>query len=96
MIELTDEQAAALRAKAATEGLTLEAWFRKLAGTENGSAAEKPLRHIADVICENMQSVPPEVMATMPEDGASRHDHYIYGWPKRDERPLFSPTRSTG
>jgi len=85
VIELTDEQAAALRAKAAAEGLTLEAWFKKLAGTENGPVAEKPPRRIADIICENMQSVPPEVMASMPKDGASQHDHYIYGWPKRDE-----------
>jgi hypothetical protein len=31
-----------------------------------------------------MQDVPPEIMAQMPTDGASQHDHYIYGWPKRD------------
>ena len=23
-------------------------------------------------------------MAAMPADGASQHDHYIYGWPKRE------------
>jgi antitoxin ChpS len=31
MIELSDEQAAALKAKAAAQGLTLEAWLQKLA-----------------------------------------------------------------
>lgn len=31
VIELPDEQAAALRAKAAAQGLSLEAWFKKLA-----------------------------------------------------------------
>ncbi len=31
-----------------------------------------------------MRKVPPEIMAGMPTDGASQHDHYIYGWPKRD------------
>jgi hypothetical protein len=36
------------------------------------------------VIADNMKDVPPEVMAAMPEDGASQHDHYIYGWPKRE------------
>jgi len=61
VIELPDEQAAALKAKAAT----------------------RPPGHIADEICENMQDVPPEIMAAMPKDGASQHDHYIYGWPKR-------------
>jgi hypothetical protein len=23
-------------------------------------------------------------MAAQPKDGASQHDHYIYGWPKRE------------
>ena len=83
VIELPDEQAAALQAKAAAEGLSLEAWLLKLAEQER--PASRPQRHIADVILENMQDVPPEIMATMPEDGASQHDHYIYGWPKKEE-----------
>jgi hypothetical protein len=82
VIELPDEQAAALKAKAAAEGLSLEAWLQKLAEQER--PAGRPRRHIADVILENMQDVPPEIMATMPEDGASQHDHYIYGWPKKE------------
>jgi hypothetical protein len=82
VIELPDEQAAVLKAKAAAEGLSLEAWLQKLAEQER--AATRPHRHIADVILENMQNVPPEIMARMPEDGASQHDHYIYGWPKKE------------
>lgn len=81
-IELPDEQAAALKAKAAAEGLSLAEWIQQLA--EQPPTAHQPHRHIAEVICENMKDVPPEVMATMPEDGASQHDHYIYGWPKRE------------
>jgi hypothetical protein len=80
-IELSDEQAAALKAKAAAAGLTLEDWLQRLAEED---VAARPRQHIADVICENMQNVAPEVMATMPKDGASQHDHYVYGWPKRD------------
>src|SRR2546422_11642247 len=34
MIELSDEQVAALRAKAAAQGLTLEAWLEKLSTVE--------------------------------------------------------------
>ena len=34
VIELSDEQAAALKAKAAAEGLTLEAWLQRLAAIE--------------------------------------------------------------
>jgi hypothetical protein len=83
VIELPDEQAAALKAKAEAEGLTLEEWIQQLA--EQAQAASQPRRHIADVICEIMANVPPEIMATMPKDGASQHDHYIYGWPKREE-----------
>ena len=82
LIELSDDHAAALKAKAEAEGLTLEAWLRKLAGEERPTPA--PHRHISEVIVENMQSIPPDVMASMPKDGASQHDHYIYGWPKKD------------
>jgi hypothetical protein len=79
---VTDDQAAALKAKAAAAGLTLEAWLSTLANEE--SAAERPLQTAADIVLSHMRNVPPEVMATMPKDGASQHDHYIYGWPKKE------------
>jgi hypothetical protein len=82
VITLPDEQAAALKAKAAAEGLSLEEWLGKLATPE--SAAERPLQTAADIVLASMRNVPPEIMATMPQDGASQHDHYIYGWPKRE------------
>jgi hypothetical protein len=53
--------------------------------TRSDEQASPTRRHIADVICENMRDVPPEIMAQMPEDGASEHDHYIYGWLKKQE-----------
>lgn len=87
VIELPDEQAAALKAKAAAAaaGLTLEAWLSRLAaGAEPEPSASRPLQHIANFIVESMKDVPPEIMATMPKDGASQHDHYIYGWPTRE------------
>jgi hypothetical protein len=75
----------ALTAKATAAGLTLEAWLKQLAGTvENQPSPRPPRRHISERIREIMKDVPPEVMAAMPTDGASQHDHYIYGWPKRD------------
>jgi len=82
VITLPDEQAAALKAKAAAEGLSLEEWLGKLATPE--SAAERPLQTAADIVLASMRNVPPEIMATMPQDGASQHDHYIYGWPKKE------------
>jgi hypothetical protein len=43
VIELPDEQAAALKAQAAAAGLTLEAWLKKLAASEaNGQKSEPP------------------------------------------------------
>lgn len=78
VIELSDEQAAALKAKAAAEGLTLEAWIEKLA------SPEMPLQSAADIVLKHMRRVPPESRGTMPEDGASQHDHYLYETPKRD------------
>ena len=82
VIELPDEQAAALKARAAAEGLTLEAWLEKLASAE--PAAGRPLQTAADIVLAHMRNVPPEIMATMPKDGSSQHDHYIYGWPKKE------------
>ena len=85
VIELPDEQAAALTAKAAAAGLTLEAWLNKLASAEPSTpSAERPLQTAADIVLSHMRKVPPEIMETMPQDGASQHDHYIYGWPKRE------------
>jgi hypothetical protein len=82
VIELSDEQAAALNAKAAAEGLTLEAWFRKLA--EEEPSGKHPLQTAADIVLKRICNVPPEIMEAMPQDGASQHDHYIYGWPKTE------------
>jgi len=83
VIELPDEQAEALKAKAEAEGLTLEEWLSQLACA--GPSGGQPLKTVAEIILDCMRNVPPEIMATMPTDGASQHDHYIYGWPKREE-----------
>ena len=85
-IDLPDDQAAALRAKAAAQGLSLEEWFRALAersGSMNLKENGLDNRPIWDVIADNMKNVPPEDLATLPKDGASQIDHYLYGHPKR-------------
>ena len=85
VIQLSDEQAAALKAKAAAAGLTLEAWLNKLAAdAETEPSQEYPLQTVAEIVLSRMRNVPPEIMAIMPKDGASQHDHYVYGWPKRE------------
>ena len=57
VIELPDEQAAALKAKAAAQGLSLEAWFKKLAeGTGAGAMAALDWSQ-----CPAVESVPGKV-----------------------------------
>jgi Arc/MetJ-type ribon-helix-helix transcriptional regulator len=36
-------------------------------------------------ITERMKRLPPEVFDGLPRDGASEHDHYLYGSPKRNQ-----------
>jgi hypothetical protein len=80
-----------LLARAHERGVSLEDYLQELVAREAAvassiqSAAPASRRHIAEVIRERMSRVPAEIMATMPKDGASQHDHYIYGVPKRDE-----------
>jgi hypothetical protein len=38
---------------------------------------------IWDFILDNMKDVPAEEFERLPKDGASEHDHYPYGHPKR-------------
>jgi hypothetical protein len=82
-IELSDEQQAALAAKAQKEGISEEQYARQVL-EQDLQSPDPRRRHISEVILENMRNVPPEIMATMPKDGASQHDHYIYGLPKRN------------
>lgn len=36
-------------------------------------------------IIARARALPPEVVESWPTDGASQHDHYLYGTPKRPE-----------
>ena len=44
VIEIPDDQAAALKARAAAQGLTLKAWLGKLAKEESPVAPQKPFK----------------------------------------------------
>ncbi len=82
-IDLPDEQTAALAAKARELGLSTEEYARRLLEQDLGTVRPQT-RHISEVIRENMRKVPPDILAAMPQDGASEHDHYIYGLPKKN------------
>ncbi len=53
---------------------------KQSAASEAAVAGRKPIWEVAD---ELRKSIPPEEWAKLPVDGASQHDHYIYGTPKR-------------
>lgn len=69
VIEIPDQQAAALKAKAAAHGLTLEAWLKKLADEEAPSAAPRSPREAAARIFQLQKRVKPD-----PE-GWTVHDY---------------------
>ena len=82
-IHLSDDEAANLEARAAAAGLTLQAWLQKRVAEES-PLAPGTLQAAANIVLEEMRQVPPEIMATLPQDGAGEHDHYLYGWPKKE------------
>ena len=69
----------------------VEAWREREKGAERtlhaqgGASSDTVERPIWEVISEIMKDVPAEDLSTLPKDGASQIDHYIYGLPKRDE-----------
>jgi plasmid stability protein len=80
-IDLADDQVAALTAKAQAQGVSAEQYARRVLEQDIQTVSRR--RHISEVIRDNMRDVPPEDLAALPSDGASQHDHYIYGVPKR-------------
>ena len=79
-INLPEDQEAALIARARAEGLSAEECAEHLIARALGNA--KPL---AERIRALWSEMPAEVQAKLPVDGASQHDHYIYGVPKRNQ-----------
>jgi hypothetical protein len=71
-------------------GLSADALVREALDGILGTAPEPAAEHkpderpIWEVMLDNMKDVPPEEFARLPKDGASEHDHYLYGHPKRN------------
>jgi hypothetical protein len=83
-IEITEELQAVLKNQAQVQGVSEEQYARRVLEHDLKSGGG-PRKHISEVIRENMRDVPPEVLAQLPTDGASEHDHYIYGLRKRNQ-----------
>ena len=85
-IQLSDDQAAALQAQAAEEGVSVGVLLQRLAEQyAHSRLASADQRPIWEMVEERMKAVPPEVFERLPHDGASEHDHYLYGSPKRNQ-----------
>ncbi len=89
-LPLTAAEESKLVAQARAKGTTPGALVRQAiepiltAVPENLPETKKPGRHISEVIAERMKTLPSEVFERLPKDGASEHDHYLYGHPKRN------------
>jgi hypothetical protein len=60
VIQLPDHQAAALKAKAAAQGLTLEAWLKRLADEDASADTDRSPRDAAARILDLQKRVKPD------------------------------------
>ncbi len=88
ILELPDNKEAALRARALSQGVSVEQLVQRIVDRileqPETVAAPPAKRRISQRIAEIMADVPAEEFAKLPRDGARQADHYIYGLPKRD------------
>ena len=90
-LALQPQEEARLVAVAKAKGVSTDTLVREALDKILADASDTPddLKHesrpIWDVILDNMKDVPAEEFARLPRDGASEHDHYLYGHPKRDQ-----------
>jgi hypothetical protein len=89
-LPLSPTEEAKLLEQARAKGTTPEDLVRQAIEPILNAAIQRPQktassrRRISDVIAERMSAIPQEVFDKLPADGASEHDHYIYGSPKRN------------
>ena len=85
-IEIPEDRAAHIQARADACGMTVDRWLLKLA-EQNAPApaavSTPPERPIWEVITEIMSDVPDDEFQKLPADAASQIDHYLYGHSKR-------------
>ena len=78
------ELEAKVKQRAQTEGLSAEGWLRRIVEQQFEASEPEDNRPVSEMIREIWADMPEEVRAKLPADGASEHDHYIYGLPKRN------------
>lgn len=81
-INLPAEDLLTLDAQAKARGVSLEECAGEILKRALAPQTPKPI--LAARIREIWSDLPDDVKNKLPTDGASQHDHYIYGVPKRE------------
>jgi hypothetical protein len=79
--------AAAAQAKGVSTDDFLRAAFMRILA-DSSTLPETPKAEalpIWDVMLDNVEGISPDEFSRLPHDGASEHDHYLYGHPKSDQ-----------
>jgi hypothetical protein len=79
-IELPDDLGTALEAEAQAQGVSAAGFAQEVLER----VIKQTGRHLSARIREVWKDMPDEVRASLPKDGASQIDHYVYGLPKRE------------
>lgn len=79
-IELPEKEMEALAVKAEALGVSAEDYVRQVLERDLGGPSEPFWK----AFTRRIQALPAEVFESLPVDGASEHDHYLYGSPKRN------------
>lgn len=81
-IDMPPDEIAALATKARAHGLSAEDYARLVLERD---LEERPASEpFWKAFTRRVHALPPETFERLPADGASEHDHYLYGSPKKD------------
>ena len=90
-LALQPREEARLAAAAQARGISTDDLVRdalKQILADSATLLETPkaeARPIWEVMLDNIEGISPEEFAKLPKDGASQHDHYLYGHPKKEQ-----------
>jgi hypothetical protein len=88
ILTLPDNKEAILKARAEARGISAEQYALQIVSRELEEAVAAPTApegHISEIVGDIMSDLSPDDFKNLPEDGASEHDHYLYGTPKRNQ-----------
>lgn len=85
-LELAPEVQAGLLTQAQASGLSLQEYAEKVLRerAQETVIATSPGEPFWKSFTRQVHALPDETFERLPKDGASEHDHYLYGAPKRN------------